>query len=176
MVPIVRPARPSELPELAQVAALTFPLACPPHTTDEAKAAFIAAHLTETSFAGYLADPTRDVLVAEVDGRIAGYVMLVDGDPADADVAAAIRIRPTVELSKCYVHPGHQGAGVAAALMEAALEVGAARGAAGIWLGVNQENARAQAFYGKHGFERVGVKRFLVGERYEDDYVYERAL
>ena len=175
-MPIVRPAVPAELPELAAVAALTFPLACPPHTTDEAKAAFIAAHLTETSFAGYLADPARDVLVAEVDGRIAGYVMLIEGEPTDADVAAAIRIRPTVELSKCYVHPEHQGAGVAGDLMAASLDAAAARGAAGIWLGVNQLNARAQAFYGKHGFERVGVKRFLVGERYEDDYVYERAL
>ena len=175
-MPIVRPAAPAELPELAAVAALTFPLACPPHTTDEAKAAFIAAHLTETSFAGYLADPARDVLVAEVDGRIAGYVMLIEGEPTDADVAAAIRIRPTVELSKCYVHPEHQGAGVAGDLMAASLDAAAARGAVGIWLGVNQLNARAQAFYGKHGFERVGVKRFLVGERYEDDYVYERAL
>ena len=175
-MPIVRPAAPDELPELAAVAALTFPLACPPHTTDEAKAAFIAAHLTETSFAGYLADPARDVLVAEVDGRIAGYVMLIEGEPTDAEVAVAIRIRPTVELSKCYVHPEHQGAGVAGDLMAASLDAAAARGAAGIWLGVNQLNARAQAFYGKHGFERVGVKRFLVGERYEDDYVYERAL
>lgn len=176
MVPIVRPAAPADLPELAEVAALTFPLACPPHTTDEAKAAFIAAHLTETSFAGYLADPARDVLVAVHDGAIAGYVMLVAGEPADADVAAAIRIRPTVELSKCYVHPDHHGAGIAGSLMDAALGAGRARQSAGVWLGVNQENGRAQAFYGKHGFERVGVKRFLVGERYEDDYVYERAL
>lgn len=176
MVPIVRRALPADLAELAEVAALTFPLACPPHTTDEAKAAFIATHLTETSFAGYLADPARDVLVALHGEAIAGYVMLVAGEPADADVAAAIRIRPTVELSKCYVHPDHHGAGVAGMLMAAALDAGRARDAAGVWLGVNQENARAQAFYGKHGFGRVGVKRFLVGERYEDDYVYERPL
>lgn len=176
MVPIVRPATPADLPELAAVAALTFPLACPPHTTDEAKAAFIAAHLTETSFAGYLADPARDVLVAVDADAIAGYVMLVAGEPTDADVAAAIRIRPTVELSKCYVHPEHHGAGVAGTLMAAALDAARTRRAAGVWLGVNQENGRAQAFYGKHGFGRVGVKRFLVGERYEDDFVYERAL
>ncbi len=175
-MPTVRPATPADLPQLAQLAALTFPLACPPHTTDEAKAAFIATHLTEAHFAGYLADPARDVLVAEEGGELAGYVMNVEGEPADADVAAAIRIRPTVELSKCYVHPGRHGAGVAGSLMTAALAAAAARKAAGVWLGVNQENARAQAFYGKHGFERVGVKRFLVGERYEDDYVYERAL
>jgi len=175
-MPNVRPAESSDLPELARVAALTFPLACPPHTTDEAKAAFIAGHLTEAHFAEYLADATRDVIVADADGEIAGYVMLVAGEPSDADVAAAIRIRPTVELSKCYVHPGHHGAGVAGALMAAALDAATARGAAGVWLGVNQENGRAQAFYGKHGFARVGVKRFLVGDRYEDDYVYERPL
>lgn len=176
MVPIVRPALTADLHELAEVAALTFPLACPPHTTDEAKAAFIAGHLTEAHFAGYLADPARDVLVAVVDDAIAGYVMLIEGEPTDADVAAAISIRPTVELSKCYVHPGHHGAGVAGALMDAAVDSGRIRGAAGLWLGVNQENGRAQAFYMKHGFERVGVKRFLVGDRYEDDYVYERSV
>jgi len=175
-MPHIRPAVADDLPALAAVAALTFPLACPPHTTDEAKAAFIATHLTEAHFAGYLADAARDVIVAVADGEIAGYVMLVAGEPTDADVAAAIRIRPTVELSKCYVHPGHHGAGIAGSLMAAALDAARAREAAGVWLGVNQENGRAQAFYGKHGFARVGVKRFLVGERYEDDYVYERAL
>jgi len=45
-----------------------------------------------------------------------------------------------------------------------------------MWLGVNEENAKAQRFYAKHGFERVGSKHFLVGDRYEDDWVMERAL
>ena len=60
--------------------------------------------------------------------------------------------------------------------MEAAIEAARARGAAGVWLGVNQENERAQKFYVKSGFARVGTKRFLVGDRYEHDYVFERAL
>ena len=172
----VRPAEEADVTSVATLAALTFPLACPPHVTDAAKAAFIAAHLSPGSFAGYLADPARDVLVAEEGGVLLGYALLVAGEPADADVAAAIRIRPTVELSKCYVHPEHHGAGVAGALMDAALAAATGWGAAGVWLGVNQLNERAQRFYGKHGFTRVGVKRFLVGDRYEDDYVYERAV
>jgi ribosomal protein S18 acetylase RimI-like enzyme len=65
---------------------------------------------------------------------------------------------------------------VASLLMSASLEAAAARKAAGIWLGVNEENARAQRFYGKHGFERVGSKRFLVGGRLEHDWVMERPL
>jgi ribosomal protein S18 acetylase RimI-like enzyme len=172
----VRRADHADVEALAALAALTFPLACPPHTTDEAKAAFIAAHLSEASFARYLDDPARVIFVAEAEGALAGYTMLVTGEPTDADVAAAVTLRPTVELSKCYVHPGAHGAGVASALMAESLAEATASGARGMWLGVNQLNARAQRFYGKHGFTRVGVKRFLVGERYEDDYVYERPL
>jgi len=172
----VRPASAADSAALAVVAAATFPLACPPHTTDEAKAAFIAANLTRAHFDGYLADPERDLFLAEVDGEPAGYTMLVAGEPYDADVAAAITVLPTVELSKCYVMPGHHGAGVAAQLMAASLDAARARGAAAVWLGVNQENAKAQRFYAKSGFARVGTKRFLVGDRWEHDFVLERVF
>lgn len=175
-MPRIRPALAGDVPALAALAALTFPLACPPHTTDAAKAAFIAANLDETSFAGYLEDPARTVLVAEEGTDLVGYAMLVAGEPADPDVAAVVGRRPVTELSKCYVHPDAHGTGAAAALMEASLDVARAAGAATVWLGVNQQNARAQRFYGKHGFARVGVKRFLVGDRYEDDFVLERVL
>jgi len=60
--------------------------------------------------------------------------------------------------------------------MQHSLDEGRARGAAGMWLGVNQLNERAQRFYLRHGFAVVGVKHFLVGARLEDDYVLERSL
>ena len=161
---------------LARLAALTFPLACPPHTTDEAKAAHIARHLGEDSFRRYLTDAARALFVAETDTDLVGYTMLVVGEPEDADVASAVTTRPTAELSKVYVHPGHHGAGVAAALVAATLVEAHARGAASVWLGVNQENARANRFYDKNGFALVGTKRFEVGDRYEDDFVRERIL
>jgi ribosomal protein S18 acetylase RimI-like enzyme len=41
---------------------------------------------------------------------------------------------------------------------------------------VNDKNDRANRFYGKHGFERVGSKRFALGDRFEDDYVRELTL
>lgn len=177
MTVTIRPAAVGDEAALAAVAAATFPLACPPHTTEEAKAAFIRTVLSEERFAEYLADDTRRLLIAEdADGAAVGYTMVNLGEPSDADVRAAIRVRPTAELSKCYVLPGHHGEGVAARLMAESVDAAVTAGAEGMWLGVNQENARAQRFYGKHGFERVGTKRFLVGDRYEDDFVMERAL
>jgi GNAT superfamily N-acetyltransferase len=158
------------------VAAATFVLACPPSMSAERVEAFVAEVLSPVRFTAYLADPGRHLLLAERSGTTLGYAMLVAGEPTDDDVRAAIRLRPTVELSKIYVLPEAHGTGAAALLMQHGLDWARAAGAAGVWLGVNQQNERAQRFYAKSGFERVGTKRFLVGGIHEDDYVMERPL
>lgn len=172
----IRLATPDDAALLHEVAAETFPLACPPHTLPESIAAFIAQNLAVDSFEKYLADPNRVLLLAEVDGVAAGYTMLVFGDPSDADVAASVTARPTAELSKCYARAAFHGQGIAAEMVAASVEVARSRGALTLWLGVNQENERANRFYEKNGFAKVGTKRFLVGERYEDDFVRERVV
>jgi diamine N-acetyltransferase len=172
---VVRPAGPGDAGVLAEVAAATFALACPPHVTQQAIDTFVADVLSQDCFDRYLADPDRDLFLSVVDDDVTGYAMVVHGEPADPDVQAALTLRPTAELSKIYVLPHHHGAGTSRLLMEAAIESARGRGAAGVWLGVNQENERAQRFYAKSGFARVGTKRFLVGDRYEDDYVFERS-
>jgi ribosomal protein S18 acetylase RimI-like enzyme len=172
----VTPAVAADLTELADVAARTFPLACPPSVTPDDVAAFIAEHLSRERFGDYLADPHRVVLTARDGHRMSGYAMLIRGVPDDDDVARAVPLRPAVELSKMYVVPDHHGAGVSAALMAAALESARALDAACVWLGVNQENQRAQRFYGKHGFTPNGTKTFRLGSRVENDFVMVRAL
>jgi GNAT superfamily N-acetyltransferase len=172
----VRRADAGDSEALARVAAATFPLACPPHTTDEAKADFIATHLSRANFDDYLADPARDILLAEIEGEVVGYTMLVFAEPTDPDVAGALTTRPSIELSKFYVMAGHHGQGIAGVLMKETLDAARRRSAAAVWLGVNEENARANRFYEKNGFEKVGTKRFLVGDNYEDDFVRELVL
>jgi ribosomal protein S18 acetylase RimI-like enzyme len=166
----------ADLPELADVAARTFPLACPPSVTADNIAAFIDENLSETRFHEYLADPDRVVLAARDGGRIVGYVMMIRGVPGDDGVQRAVALRPSVELSKMYVLPDGHGAGVSAALMTAALEKAGEFGAASVWLGVNQRNLRAQRFYAKHGFEISGTKTFRLGAAIENDYVMVRPL
>ncbi|WP_309616121.1 GNAT family N-acetyltransferase [Salinibacterium sp.] len=161
---------------LHRVAAETFPLACPTGTLPESIIAFVAENLSERSFEGYLADPARELFIAEVEGDAAGYSMVVHGEPTDADVVASITLRPTAELSKLYVREAHHGGGIAAALVEAVVLAAAARGARSVWLGVNDENLRANRFYEKSGFEKVGTKFFRLGERFESDFVRERRL
>lgn len=175
----IRRAGAPDATALAEVAAATFALACPAHVTPEAIATFIDEVLSEGCMQRYLADPERVLFLAEDGddgGRPVGYAMLVTGEPYDEDVRAVITHRPTAELSKIYVLPDRHGGDVSRALLAASIEAAREAGAAGVWLGVNQLNQRAQRFYRKSGFEQVGTKRFLVGDRYEDDYVFEQKL
>jgi ribosomal protein S18 acetylase RimI-like enzyme len=166
----------SDVDELADVAALTFPLACPPSATPQNIMGFIDANLSSKSFAEYLADPDRVVLAAYDGGRIVGYCMLIRSAPHDPDVQKAVKTLPAVELSKMYVLPESHGVGVSAALMTAALDHASKLGAKSVWLGVNEENRRAQRFYAKHGFKINGTKTFRLGDGIEHDYVMLRSL
>lgn len=166
----------ADLPELAALAALTFPLACPASVSAANIAAFIDENLSEQRFREYLADPDRWVLTAREDERIVGYAILIRGVPDDDDVQRAVSARPAIELSKMYVLPDSHGAGVSAAMMTAVLSGARDAGAHAVWLGVNQQNQRAQRFYRKHGFTISGTKTFRLGLGIENDYVMVRPV
>lgn len=174
----VRIAVPADVEALAEVAAVTFPLACPPHTSQQTIERHIAGALSPRVFAAHLVDPRRVLLVA--DGVLGepfdGYAMVVLQEPDDPDVAAAIRIHPASELSKCYVRESAHGGGVAQSLMAAALSAARDTGAVGMWVATHRDNSRALRFYGKSGFERVGTKLFDLGGTIEHDVVLERSL
>ncbi|MDQ1053318.1 ribosomal protein S18 acetylase RimI-like enzyme [Arthrobacter sp. SORGH_AS 212] len=172
----IRRATMADAGALAELAAVTFPLACPPSSSPEDIAAHLANTLSEDHFRGYLADPDITILVLDSGDRLNGYSLLVDRPASDPDVASALTLTPSVELSKCYVHPEHHGLGAAAELMHASVQAAGAAGRAGIWLGVNSQNARAIRFYGKSGFQKVGTKSFRLGSTVEHDFVLERAL
>jgi ribosomal protein S18 acetylase RimI-like enzyme len=161
---------------LHDLAARTFALACPPGTSAADIDAFVDGNLSQRCFETYLRDATRILLLAEDDGVPVGYVMLVGGPIADAELRSVVADATGIELSKFYVTPQSHGTAVAATLMAATLRSAAETGATSCWLGVNQQNVRAAKFYAKHGFDIVGVKRFRVGGQWHDDHVRRRPL
>ncbi|MBE7702078.1 GNAT family N-acetyltransferase [Oerskovia sp. Sa1BUA8] len=180
MTTSLRPATPDDAARLAELAALTFPLACPPGSDPAAVAEHIRAQLSPEKFVAWAASPDHALLVAEGPEQVAdlvGYALLVRGVPDDADIVAVVGDEPTVELSKIYVHPAAQGTGVAGDLLRAALDAAPALVPdKAVWLGTNGENARAQAFYRKHGFAFAGTRTYVVGGEAHDDVVMVRPL
>ena len=179
-------------PAIADVAAITFPLACPPHSTAENIAAHIRQHLSAERFVAYLTDSLHQVLVARsrADGEILGYALLVHQVPTIDDVHEAVAAMPggaeaiaadaVTEISKMYVLPDHHAAHnelrPAHALMDAAIAAAAERGSTLVWLGVHSGNERAKRYYAKMGFRQIGTKSFNMNGAIEHDFVLGQQL
>lgn len=171
---------PALAPALAEVAAVTFPLACPPHSRPENIAAHIAKALSPQQFARWIDDDVHEVIAAREGGQVIGYALLVHACPVDPDVQKVIDGDRITEISKVYVLPDHHGAvrddRPAHRLMAAALDSARARGSETVWLGVSQLNERAQRYYRKMGFRQVGTKTFDMNGIVEHDYVMRQDL
>lgn len=121
--------------------------------------------------AAELADPLILTLLVEEKTEAIGYAQLREGK-----VPECVTGPRAIELWRFYVLRGWHGQGVAQALMARVREEAAARGAATLWLGVWDQNPRAQAFYRKCGFVDVGEHVFLFGTDPQRDRVMETSV
>jgi ribosomal protein S18 acetylase RimI-like enzyme len=124
----------------------------------------------EREFFGPDEAPT-DTLVAEIDGELAGYLKLGRATPLESS-------RHVLMIRGLAVDPAHQRRGVGRALIEAAVDVAAARGVRRLTLRVLAPNSGARALYEACGFEAEGVQReeFLLSGRYVDDVLMARRV
>jgi ribosomal protein S18 acetylase RimI-like enzyme len=152
-------------------------------------------YLSESYSAGAIgadiADPSKTLLVAVEPGRDPGPG---PGSPDDAAAAAAIvgfalmtrgshlhepcvqHLAAPVELQRLYVGLGQHGRGVGRALAEAVIALARDEGFEHMWLGVWEENHRAQKIYGKLGFTRIGEHVFDVGGDLQTDEIMFKVL
>ena len=117
-------------------------------------------------------DEGLDTLLAcDASGAIAAFAQLRVNHPPPGIV-----VRAPVELKRFYVDKAWHGRGLARSLMGAAEQAARARGACEFWLGVWERNERAQAFYRKCGFRKVGTHIFVVGTDPQTDHVMLREI
>lgn len=118
-----------------------------------------------------LADPKSVFLIAEMDGKAAGYAKLIF-DTTEPDIVAEWPI----ELNRLYSHQEYLGQGVGQALMDACFARAVEAGRDVMWLGVWEYNPRAQRFYEKNGFEIVGKHTFQLGSDPQTDLLMQKRL
>lgn len=80
-----------------------------------------------------------------------------------------------LELKRIYLLSGWQGGGNGAALLALVMEEARRRGAKRLLLAVYEANERAQRFYARHGFEKVGGYKFRVGNTLDDEFILRRS-
>lgn len=132
-------------------------------------AAFLATK-TPAQFREELGDPAFEFVVAEENAQLAGYVKL---GPPELPVETP---PDTVELCQLYVLKGWHGSGVAAGLMDRALEVVHRKRARHVQLSVYVDNVRARRFYERYGFHPVGRYDFMVGTHADEDIILRHVV
>jgi ribosomal protein S18 acetylase RimI-like enzyme len=112
------------------------------HTDDETRA-----------FVADVVMPRQDVVVAEDDTGIVGFLAMADGDMVE----------------HLYVHPERQRRGIGSALLDEAKR----RMPAGFRLWVFQQNDPARRFYERHGLRVVRLTDGAGNEEKTPDALYE---
>jgi ribosomal protein S18 acetylase RimI-like enzyme len=157
----VRRARLGDEPEIAAVdAAAWSPASGFPSVIQAADGSFFSPD-----------SPPEVHLVAEIGGRIAGYLRLkpMTRLPENAHVLGVLGLA---------VAPTARRQGVAAALLTAAEDQARTRGAAKLSLRVLSTNHSAIRLYERQGFEHEGLLRgeFLIDGRYVDDVLMAKQI
>lgn len=106
---------------------------------------FAHDRISRRSFRRLIARATADTRLAEVDGMIAGYSMVLYR-----------RGTAVARLYSIAVDPAFGGMGVGRALLEEAERAACATGRLALRLEVREDNARAVALYRARGYREIG--------------------
>ena len=154
---------------LSELGARTFSETFAADNTPADLAAYLATNFNVEQQTAELEDPASTFLIAEVDGRAAGYAKLHDGKPEKC-----VEGTNPIELVRLYVLREWLGRGIGEQLMRACLDEARRAGHETIWLGVWERNGRAHAFYRKWNFRPVGEHVFQLGSDLQRDILMER--
>ncbi len=132
-------------------------------------AQFVAQSYAPEVFAAKLADPAQALWLAFAGDEPVGY----------ANAGPCRLPHPEVhqrhgELYRLYLSQAQQGLGLGHRLMEAALAWLEYDYPGPLWLGVWSGNLKAQAFYARYDFEKVGDYEFPVGATRDHEFILRR--
>lgn len=169
--PIFRYTTLADTENLAELATITFHQAFDGSSKQENVDNYILSAFNLTQLAAELADTKNIYIIVEINGQAAGYLKLYEGD-----VPGCVSNPQAIELSRIYVRQEFWAQKLGAALMQRALDEAQQKGYQTIFLGVWEHNYRAQAFYHKWGFQKVGDHIFQMGDDAQTDWWMERKL
>ena len=167
----IRAASIADAAPLAAFAARVFAEVFGPVNDETDMASYLAEAFGPDIQRAEIASAGSIMLIAEEAGRIVGYLHIVP-----SPVPACVTDPDAVELKRLYVDPARHGGGTGKRLLDEGLARAGAAGARTVWLGVWEHNTRAQKFYRREGFQRVGEQAFVLGSDRQTDWIMQRPV
>ncbi|GAA5394295.1 N-acetyltransferase [Streptococcus uberis] len=160
-----------EVTTLRDLAIQTFTETFGGHNTDEQLQEFFEQDYTLEVLGKELKSTENEVYFLRRDGEVVGYLKVNWGEDQTEQ-----ELEDSFEIQRIYILNAYQGHGLGKFLFEFALERAYASGKSWAWLGVWENNLKAQALYRKYGFEKFSEHSFAVGDLVDTDWLMKKAL
>lgn len=169
MSPRIRRAVPDDAQALSDVGRRTFVEAFGHLYPAEDLEAFLADSHSVDAYARYLGNDAYAVWLLEEGGVAAGYAVAGPAGLPHPDVAVG-----DGELKRLYISSSLQNGGWGGRLFATALDWLQRDGQGTLWISVWSQNAAAQRFYARQGFEKAGEYEFPVGRVRDREFIFRR--
>ena len=160
-----------DIKKLQTMAKQTFTETFGSQNTAEDLAKFLNEEYDFNKLKSEVADPESFYYFCYFNDELAGYLKLNIGSAqTESDYPEAL------EIQRIYVLQKYQGQKIGLSMMQHAIAVAKKIKKSQVWLGVWEKNLKAQAFYRKSGFEKVGSHDFILGDDIQTDYILVKEL
>lgn len=167
---MIRKVQPTEIQVLRTISIKTFVDTFADQNTPENMEIYLNHSLSIEKIYEELHNPLSEFYFALTEDEIIGYLKLNFGEAQSEPLADAI------EIERIYIQKSYHGKQIAPLFLNKTLTRAHEINASFIWLGVWEHNARAIAFYTKHGFISFGTHPFMLGDDMQTDVLMKRAL
>jgi ribosomal protein S18 acetylase RimI-like enzyme len=134
-------------------------------------ALYLQEHLNETVLTKEIENIESDFFLAKANDTVIGYLKLNWGN-AQTEIIES----QALEIHRIYVLEKYHGKQVGQRLLDKAITVAKHKKAVFIWLGVWENNKKAQNFYNRNGFTAFDTHVFTLGNETQTDLLYKLDL
>jgi ribosomal protein S18 acetylase RimI-like enzyme len=168
---VIRAATIKDIELLQEISRQTFSETFSESNTEENMTKYLTEELSAEKLLAELTDLNSEFYFALHNNNIIGYLKLNEGESQ-----TEIKDKLSFEIERIYVLKEYHRKKVGQLLYEKAIQVARHKKAAYVWLGVWEENIRAQAFYTKNGFVEFDKHFFTLGDDVQTDIMMKLQL
>ena len=167
----IRQAGLQDVQSLVELAKMTFEHSFAQDNTPENMSTYLNEAFSPLKIESEIRETESPFFVAEIDHQMVGYARVRLNDEVKDKLH-----QPSLELQRLYVLSEFQGLKIGASLMQACINFAKFQGYHWLWLGVWENNVKAQNFYKAHGFEKFGEHIFQMGDDPQTDWLMKKKI
>ena len=169
----LRRATPDDVASITALGAHVFSVSFGHSVSADQLQSYLNEAYSTSAITADLVNPLKDTFVATTPaGALVGFAVLTRG----SSEPCIAHLNDTIELQRLYVDPEFHGNGVGKLLAMQLEDIARERGFRNMWLGVWEDNIKAQKVYERLGYKVVGEHDFDVGGDVQTDHIMLKAL